>query len=153
MHFPKGAAARDSVSALVIMAVSAVGVYSTFEFPQRAAAWPLYMWGLLAALSMVLLINSLRQSVSEQLAHIDKAERNARVKRIAINVGLILGFVILVPILGFFTAAGIYLVMHMTYLGIRPFWLVGVVMGGVLIAFYMMFEFFLGVLVPHGLIF
>ncbi|MBL6929156.1 MAG: tripartite tricarboxylate transporter TctB family protein [Rhodospirillales bacterium] len=153
MHFPKGAAARDSVSALVIMAVSAGGVYSTFEFPQRAAAWPLYMWGLLAAFSVLLLFNSLRQTVTEQLAQVDKAERNARIKRIAINVGLILGFVILVPILGFFTAAGIYLVIHMSYLGIRPYWLVALVTGGVLIAFYMMFEFFLGVLVPHGLIF
>ncbi|MBL6945746.1 MAG: tripartite tricarboxylate transporter TctB family protein [Rhodospirillales bacterium] len=153
MHFPKGAAARDSVSALVIMAVSTGGIYSAFDFPQRAAAWPLYMWGLLAAFSVLLLVNSLRQTVTEQLARVDKADRNALNKRIAINVGLILGFVIVVPILGFFSAAGIYLMVHMIYLGIRPYWMVAVVTLGVLIAFYMMFEFFLGVLVPHGLIF
>jgi putative tricarboxylic transport membrane protein len=153
MNFPKGAAARDAGSALAIMAISAIGAYTTFDFPQRAAAWPLYMWGLLAALSVVLLINSLRQTLVEQEEAVDWVLRKARIKRIAINIGAILGFVILVPVLGFFTAAGIFLVGHMIYLGVRPFWLVGVVTMGVLIAFYMMFEYFLGVFVPHGLIF
>ncbi len=155
-QIPKGVAARDAISAIIILVVCAFGLAQTTTYPDRAAEWPLWMWGLLAALSAVLLFNSLRRPVSGKAKSEDAGTpmpSTARAMRIGINIGLIVGLVILVPVLGFYTATGLYLCVHMFYLGIRPGWKIAVVAAGTLIAFYGVFEWFLGVLVPHGLVF
>ncbi len=163
MRWPTGAVARDSLSAIIILVVSVVGMIQTSNYPARAAQWPMWMWGLLAALSVVLLFNSLRAAKAAKPAVVEDkpktdedltpAQRSSRGLRIAINIGLIVVLVVLVPILGFFTATGIYLCVHMFYLGIRPIWKIAAVTAGTLIVCYGVFEAFLGVLVPHGLIF
>ncbi len=73
--------------------------------------------------------------------------------RSAINVGLLTAYVALVPVLGFFVASAVYLFAHMTYLGIRPLYLSGLTVAGVLAFLYAVFERLLGVLVPHGMIY
>ena len=155
-QIPKGAAARDAISSIVILAVCAVGILQTTEYPDRAAAWPLWMWGLLAACSVALLFNSLRAPVTPKSATDDAetaAPSSRRALRIGINIALIVILVLLVPVLGFFTATGLYLCFNMYYLGIRPVWKIAAVTAGTLTVFYGVFEAFLGVLVPHGLIF
>ncbi len=163
MRWPTGAAARDSFSAIVILVICIVGMIQTTQYPARAAEWPMWMWGLLALLSAVLLFNSLRaakagapveaESKSETDEDQSPASSMSRGLRIAINIGLIVALVILVPILGFFTATGLFLIVSMFYLGIRPVWLILAVTAGTLAAFYGVFEAFLGVLVPHGFLF
>ena len=158
-RMPKGNQARDAFSSVVILMICAVGVSQTVQYPDRAAAWPLWMWGLLAFLSCVLLFNSLRSPIgatnvdAEPTDKDDSGVRKSKGLRIAINIALVIGFVAAVPILGFFTAGIIYLCIHMYYLGIRPIGRIFAVAVGVLIFFYGMFEYFLGVLVPHGLLF
>lgn len=56
-----GRLGRDGLSAIVLLAVAAAGVAEALTFPPRAAAWPLWMWGLLALLSLLLLITALRR--------------------------------------------------------------------------------------------
>lgn len=73
--------------------------------------------------------------------------------RYAINIGLLIAYVALVPVLGFFTATGIYLITHMTYLGIRPFPLVLAVTAGGLVFLYALFGYMLGVYIPHGILY
>lgn len=73
--------------------------------------------------------------------------------RIAINVAFLIAYAALVPVLGFFTASGAYLFLHMTYLGVRPFYLSAAVLVAVLAAFYGVFEALLGVVIPHGWIY
>lgn len=158
-HIPKGNQARDAFSSLVILVICAVGVSQTVQYPDRAAAWPLWMWSLLAFLSCVLLFNSLRSPIGATNADAgptgndDSGIRKSKGLRIAVNITLVMGFVASVPILGFFTAGIIYLCIHMYYLGIRPIGRIFAVAVGALIFFYGMFELFLGVLVPHGLLF
>jgi putative tricarboxylic transport membrane protein len=163
MRWPTGAAARDSFSAIVIVIVCIIGMVQTTEYPARAASWPMWMWGLLGALSAVLLFNSLRQAYrpAKPKAPSDSDGGEAEPGplsmrmglRIAINIGLIIVYVILVPILGFFAATGLFLCVSMFYLGIRPAWKILAVTTGTLVVFYSVFEAFLGVLVPHGLVF
>ena len=62
MRLPRGAAAVDSVAALILIAISIIGIAGTWDFPARAAMWPLWMWGLLAFFSLILLITSLGKS-------------------------------------------------------------------------------------------
>lgn len=157
-QLPKGAAARDAVSSIIILVVCAAGIWKTTQYPARAAEWPLWMWGLLAACSVVLLFNSLRKPTTARQQAAAEGEPPAmpsagRALRIAINIGLIVVLVMLVSILGFYTATGLYLCVHMYYLGIRPAWKIAAVTAATLIVFYGVFEAFLGVLVPHGLIF
>lgn len=73
--------------------------------------------------------------------------------RIAANVAFLITYVVLVPVLGFFTATGAYLFLHMTYLGVRPLRLSAAVVIGVLAVFYGIFETLLGVVIPHGRLF
>ena len=163
MRWPTGAAARDSFSAIIILVICVVGMIQTSQYPARAAEWPMWMWGLLAALSAVLLFNSVRAAKTaapddtEPKTESDEdptpASPTHKGLRITINIGLIVALVILVPILGFFTATGLFLVVSMFYLGIRPVWLILAVTAGTLLVFYGVFEAFLGVLVPHGLLF
>jgi len=73
--------------------------------------------------------------------------------RSTINVALIVAYVVGVPTLGFFAATGLYLVIHMTYLGVRPLPLVLATAAGGLVFLYALFGFVLGVQIPHGLIY
>jgi len=158
-RIPKGNQARDAFASIVILVICAGGLSQTVQYPDRAAAWPLWMWGLLAFLSCVLLFNSLRAPIDAAKADAGPTDKvgagasKSKGLRIAVNIGLVTGFVAAVPILGFFTAGIIYLCIHMYYLGIRPVWRIFAVAVGSLIFFYGMFELFLGVLVPHGLLF
>ena len=56
-----GRLGRDGIAALVLLAIAALGIAEALTFPPRAAAWPLWMWGLLALLSLLLLIAALRR--------------------------------------------------------------------------------------------
>ena len=158
-RMPKGNQARDAFSSIVILAICAAGISKTVQYPDRAAAWPLWMWGLLAFLSCVLLFNSLRAPAGAARVDAGSGSRDrpgagkSKGLRIAVNIALVMGFVAAVPVLGFFTAGIIYLCVHMYYLGIRPVWRIFAVSVGALLFFYGMFEYFLGVLVPHGLLF
>ena len=158
-QMPKGNQARDAISSLVIMVVCAIGVSQTVDYPDRAAAWPLWMWSLLALLSVALLFNSLRAPVGasdktgETAGKADPGAGKSKGRRIATNIALVIGFVSFVPVLGFFTAGIIYLCFHMYYLGIRPIWKIFAVAVGTLIVFWCIFEYFLGVIVPHGILF
>lgn len=51
---------RDLVAALLLIALGAAGIVSTLDFPDRAAAWPLWMWSALVVFSLVLLIDAVK---------------------------------------------------------------------------------------------
>lgn len=73
-------------------------------------------------------------------------------QRVAISIALITAYIVMVPVLGFFTATLVYLVGHMTYLGIRPLWKPVAATLGVLGVLYVLFEFLLRVDLPSGLL-
>jgi putative tricarboxylic transport membrane protein len=148
-RWPKGAEARDAISAIVFLVISVVGFVAALDFPKRAANWPLWMWGLLGGFSLILLAGSLRRRPSGKTEKKDPAT----FVRSIVNVALIVAFAVSVPFLGFYTATGTYTLVHMTYLGVRPFSLVLAVAAGGLIFLYFFFGFMLGVPVPHGLLY
>lgn len=72
--------------------------------------------------------------------------------RVVLSIALITGYIVLVPILGFFTATFAYLIAHMVYLGIRPLWKPLATTVGVLAVLYVLFEFLLRVDLPGGIL-
>jgi hypothetical protein len=73
--------------------------------------------------------------------------------KVLISTALIVAYVLAVPWLGFFTATFVYLIAHMTMLGIRPLWKPPAVTVGVLAVLYALFEFLLRVDLPGGVLF
>ena len=65
--------------------------------------------------------------------------------RTAINIALIIGCIVLIPYLGLFTTIGVYLAVHMYFLGVRPLPFVAVVAIGSVLVMYGFFGLLLGV--------
>lgn len=65
--------------------------------------------------------------------------------RTAVNIALLVGCLIVIPYLGLFTTVGIYLAIHMYFLGVRPLALVAVVAVGSVLVMYGFFGVLLGV--------
>lgn len=61
-----GRLGQDGIAAIVLLIIAALGIAEALTFPARAAAWPLWMWGLLAALSFLLLLSALRRKPASQ---------------------------------------------------------------------------------------
>ncbi len=73
--------------------------------------------------------------------------------RVIVTIGLLAGYALLVPVIGFFTASGAFLLIHMSFLGVRsPVWLISVT-AGLLVVAWAVFEWFLNVPLPHGTIY
>jgi len=70
--------------------------------------------------------------------------------RLGANIALLVAFAAGVTTAGFYPTLVVYLAAHMSYLGVRPFWLVGAVALGVTAAFYALFDIALAVPVPRG---
>ena len=65
--------------------------------------------------------------------------------RTAINIALLITCIIVIPYLGLFTTVGIYLAIHMFFLGVRPLSLVVVTTVGLVLVMYGFFGILLGV--------
>lgn len=154
---------RDAGAALVLIGVGAAGFIYSLGLPERAAAWPLWMWGLLILLSLLLLAGSCRGLLGARGAPGspgagDNAARDAPslrqgLQRAATNLAFIALYGVGVLQIGFYLSTAVYLMVHMLFLGVRPLWLTGAITAGVLAFFYLAFEYGLGVLVPSGALF
>ena len=65
--------------------------------------------------------------------------------RTAINIALLITCIIIIPYLGLVTTVGIYLAIHMYFLGVRPLSLVAVTTVGLVLVMYGFFGVLLGV--------
>lgn len=72
--------------------------------------------------------------------------------KVAVSIALLIAFAAAVPQLGFFSATFVYLIAHMTFLGIRPWWKPLAVTAGVLGVLYVLFEYLLRVDLPGGVL-
>jgi hypothetical protein len=78
---------------------------------------------------------------------------SGRDRRVVLSILFLLGFALLLPVLGFFAAAALYLASHMWFLGIRSPVTLAVVCASLLGIAWALFERFLGVPLPHGVLF
>jgi len=72
--------------------------------------------------------------------------------RTTVNIVLLVVCIITIPFLGLYTTVGVYLGLHMIYLGVRPIALVGTVAIGAVLVMYGFFGILLGVQFPGALL-
>lgn len=73
--------------------------------------------------------------------------------RVLVTIGALVVYGIAMPFLGFFVTSAAFLLLHMLFLGIRgPLWLSAPIIG-LLGMSWLLFENFLGVPLPHGIIY
>ncbi len=73
--------------------------------------------------------------------------------RVLVTIGALVVYGIAMPFVGFFVTSAAFLIGHMLYLGVRgPLWLLAP-MVGLLGTAWLLFENFLGVPLPHGLLY
>jgi len=73
--------------------------------------------------------------------------------RVLVTIGMLVAYGLIMPTLGFFVTSALFLLLHMLYLGIRgPVWLASPIIL-LLGTAWALFERFLGVPLPHGLIY
>lgn len=147
----------DLVVSIMLLVVGVVGLVMAFDFPTKSGKWPIIIMSMLVflmALYLASFLYDLRPKTSpSKIATIeDEAEAPSKL-RIAINIGIIVGFIILAPFLGLFVSTALYLFIHMVFLGVRPIWLCAVCSLGSTGVIYGFFGHLLGVYLPGALLF
>lgn len=73
--------------------------------------------------------------------------------RVLVTIGALVVYGLAMPFLGFFVTSAAFLLGHMLYLGVRgPVWLLAPMIG-LLGTAWLLFENFLGVPLPHGILY
>lgn len=73
--------------------------------------------------------------------------------RVVVTVAALIAYGFVMPVLGFFVTSALFLFGHMFYLGVRgPVWLLTPTLALLGMA-WLLFENFLGVPLPHGMIY
>lgn len=157
------AAFRDLLAGVVVAVVGLYLTATSFSYPAHSSGFPRALSVLLTVLALVLVVNGLRarkavpvSSQDEAAPSPDLVEPAESVERA--NVGalaftLIGGavYVALIPVLGFFTAATVYLIASFIILGHRRGTTALLYPVAFCASLYLLFSKFLGVPFPTGL--
>lgn len=119
----------DFVVTVLILIFGVSGLVMAMDFQAGSRVWPVAILLLLIACTcaylMIFFFGPNPRMVADKL-RIDGGDDPvipASVVQIGINILLITALIVAAPIIGLFVSAGVYLLAHMIYLGIRPLWL------------------------------
>ena len=139
----------ERITAAVILAVSLYLLYVSQAYPLESRIFPIGVLGLMAVLSVVVIIRTFfRQPADDESSEEEPAEKTQTFfihrNRFLAAFGCILGYIILLPILGYFTSSAIFFIVLTLSLGYRHwkllFLTVGLFLGFVYIVFIKLFE-------------
>lgn len=152
---PKMARLRNSeaILGLSIIAASLAFLGYTLPLSLDAAAWPRVVLLLLMFLGAVLAVRGFRSARPASGARTDGEWNRAVLRGPALTLLIVVGYVALVSIVGFFPATALYLCFHLWFSGVRDLR----VYAGVTVVFvglvYLLFVYELQVPLPTGLVF
>lgn len=150
-----GAGRADAVIGLVLLALSAAFIWlaraitSPPFVPISAAFFPTVLAGILAVLALLLVVRGLRA------ARGPVGGGRAAIRSALLVFGPLGAYLLLVPVLGFFSATFLFVLAEGVLLGERRAAAIGraaLVAAGATAACYLVFERYLRVLFPGGLI-
>lgn len=116
---------RDIILSIIIMLISVYVYFTGREFTKGAEVFPIFLSGAIFLLSTILLIKSVvnlqRQSVqtAEETGH-EGEEKTLKGKLLPYIVFLmIVVYVLLIPVIGFFTISTLFIIAILILLGVR----------------------------------
>ncbi|MEO1104627.1 MAG: tripartite tricarboxylate transporter TctB family protein [Pseudomonadota bacterium] len=114
---------QDAAIAAGIAALAAAGYWHTGSFPRESATWPAAVLVIIAILSVALIIVAIaRPAPATTLDSDDKAAASRRtLVRLGGVVVLMIAYVALVPIVGFYVTTALLLTLYLTaWGGVKP---------------------------------
>lgn len=134
----------DRIIALVFLLFGIVFFYKSFDYPDESTIYVRFILSILMILSALLLVKSNKPS--------DKTIKQLFTKDKIISICLMLAYVILIPILGFFVSTFVFLIGFMwvfKHKGLAGYLIAAVIAS---ISVYIVFQKFLSIWFPTGLI-
>lgn len=147
-----------AVTALILI-LGLCGLVMATEFPAGSRVWPIAILSLLilctCAYLIIFFFGPDPRIVAENMRIEGDEDPVVPVSsvQIAFNTALITAFILAAPIAGLFVSAGVYLLAHMIYLGIRPLWLALVCAVAGTVTIYAFFGLALGVSISGAALF
>lgn len=112
---------RNILAALGIAVLAGLALWHTTTFPAESATWPRSVLIIMLLLSGILLVAELRTRRAARAQDLEPEaeplrEPGHRRRFLAVN-GLMLGYLVAVPIAGFYLATGAFLAIYLAYWG------------------------------------
>jgi putative tricarboxylic transport membrane protein len=141
----------ETILGSCLVAASLAFLLYTVPYPLGAAVWPRIVLLLLTVLGSVIAVRGYLRSTGDMDG--DSEWSRAVLRGPALTLLIVVGYVALVSIIGFFPATALYLCAHLWFSGVRDL----KVLAGVTVAFvglvYLLFIYALEVPLPTGLVF
>lgn len=141
----------DRMISLFLIAFCGLSYYLSFSFSSEARSYPHFMIFCLFFFSLVLLVNTFVKSKKKEKDYIDKGKIDIS-RLLSIGILTVIYIVVLSKI-GFYSSTVIYLLCAMSLLGIKNIKLLLFVTGIFLLLLYSIFNVFLQLPKPEGILF
>ena len=134
---------QERTMAMGIIAAALFLIYMSMDFPMESRVFPIAVLGLMAVLAAVLLLRSFIGSLSEKEPP-EPAPFFIHRNRFLASLACIAGYIVLLPLLGYFTTSVLFFAAMTWALGFRQykttFLTIVIFLGFVYIVFVLLFE-------------
>ena len=142
---------QDAGLGLIVAAFGAWALYKTFSMPASAVLFPRIVTSLLIILSLLLTVTSLINMKKGKYPDAQPLEVKT-LQNPLISFAMIVAYVALINVLGFYSATVLFLIVFMRYMNIRSIKTIALT-EVVLVGFiYLLFSVALNVRLPQGLL-
>ncbi|MBM9595419.1 tripartite tricarboxylate transporter TctB family protein [Roseitranquillus sediminis] len=142
----------ETIVLVVLLVLGIAGWMMSQNFRGDAGTWPGVIMIMMSVGALLVLGAQFLGPVDETAETPAATEMSGKV-RIAINVAILVVYILAVTSVGLYASTAIYLFGHMLYLGIRPVWLAIATSVAVAAVLWMFFGYVLGISISNTLLF
>jgi len=134
--------------ALPLIAIGIGAYVDSLDFPEGAQLFPQLLASVAIVLAIIVLVLDLRANKDK-----GKAQSNIEPKRAYLTFGVSVLYMIGIQTIGFFVSSIVMSVALMGYFGIRKIYIYAAALICMLLFYYVLFDRFLHVPLPHGMLY
>jgi|SRR5690625_4005908 len=150
---------QDVFSGIVLLLITVVFYWQTFDLPDRAALFPEFILYILMFFSVAIIINGIRKTKreknGEEVERTDDEERItfSKIKMPLLILGILIVYLVVLDIVGFFVTTSLLIASILYILKVRKPLTYILTIVGVELFIYVLFVYFLNVNLPQGILF
>ena len=150
---------QDVYSGIVLLLITAIFYWQTFDLPDRAALFPEFILYVLMFFSVAIIVNGIRKTKKErdgeEVAQTDDEERVtlSKIKMPLLMLSILVVYLIVLDIVGFFVTTSLLIALVLYILKVRKPLTYILTIVGVGLFIYVLFVYFLNVNLPQGILF